>query len=55
MGPLWYPDWYRPRKGNWLRKFDYKWGSFAPLVSMRDRNDPIAYKGPTYAGTIWTV
>ena len=55
MGPLWYPTWYRPRKGYWLSKINENWGNFQPLVSMRDRNDPYAYKGPTYSRTIWNV
>ena len=55
MGSFWYPNWYRPRQGRLLSMLNYKWGSFGPLYSMRDRHDPIQYKGDVYAKTLWTV
>mmetsp|Transcript_45709 Transcript_45709/g.60583 ORF Transcript_45709/g.60583 Transcript_45709/m.60583 type:complete len:126 (+) Transcript_45709:55-432(+) len=55
MGDFWYPVWYRPRYGRLLGMLNYKWGTFPPLVSMRDRHCEIQYKGPVYARTLWTV
>ena len=34
---------------------NYRWGSFPPLVSLRDRHCEIQYKGPVYGRTLWNV
>jgi len=55
MGDYWYPCWYRPRYGRLLGQLNYRWGTFPPLVGMRDRHCEIQYKGPVYGRTLWNV
>ena len=54
MGPYWYKS-VMPRRGLYTSKIDSNFDAWPPLVSKRDRHDPLQYKGPTYAQTIWTV
>ena len=55
LGRIWYPRWWRPRPGKLLMKLFPNYQSFPPFVSMRDRHDPLAYKGAVYAKFIWEI